>query len=178
MEMRALPPVDLLRSMLDYDPADGKFTWKPRSDGTCFDSKYAGLPAGSKRAGGYVMISINGYGIYGAHRLAWAHYHGRAPDGEIDHRDQNPSNNAIDNLRPASSSQQKMNKRVQSNNRSGLKGAYFHACRKGQQWRSQIKFEGRLIFIGYFDTAQAAHEAYMRKSAELFGEFHPKVVSA
>lgn len=74
-----------------------------------------------------------------------------------------------------SSSQQKMNKSVQSNNRSGLKGAYYHACRKGKKWRSQIKHDGRLEFIGYFDTAQEAHEAYLSRSNELFGEFSPSL---
>ena len=90
---------------------------------------------------------------------------------EIDHIDGNPSNNAIANLRLATSSQQKQNKRVQSNNRSGLKGAFYHACRKGKKWRSQIKVGDKLIFLGYFHTPEEAHAAYCEAAREYFGEF-------
>ena len=90
---------------------------------------------------------------------------------EIDHKDGDPSNNAIENLRLATSSQQKQNKGVQSNNRCGLKGAFYHACHKGKKWRSQIKVGDRLIFLGYFHTAMEAHEAYAAAAVEHFGEF-------
>ena len=52
---------------------------------------------------------------------------------EVDHKDGNPSNNRLSNLRLATSRQQKQNKRVQSNNRARLKGAYYHAVHKGKQ---------------------------------------------
>ena len=90
---------------------------------------------------------------------------------EVDHKDTDPSNNAIWNLRLATSTEQKQNKKVQSNNRSGLKGAYYHACHKGKKWRSQIKVGDRLIFLGYFHTAIEAHEAYASAALEHFGEF-------
>jgi hypothetical protein len=110
--------------------------------------------------------------LVAAHRLAWVYVHGSIPDGmEIDHKDCDPTNNRLDNLRLATSSQQKQNKRVQSNNRAGLKGAYYHACRTGKKWRSQIKVGQRLIFLGYFHTAEEAHEAYAAAAAEHFGEF-------
>jgi hypothetical protein len=92
-------------------------------------------------------------------------------DMEIDHADGNPSNNRLSNLRLATSSHQKRNKRVQSNNRSGLKGAFWHGCHKGKKWRSQIKVGKRLIFLGYFHTAEEAHVAYSRAAKEHFGEF-------
>lgn len=111
-----------------------------------------------------------------AHRLAWIYVHGLTIGGaEIDHIDGNPANNAIANLRLATSTQQKQNKRVQSNNRSGLKGAYYHACHKGKKWRSQIKVDrdGQkiLVFLGYFETAQQAHEAYAAAAIKYFGDF-------
>ncbi len=93
---------------------------------------------------------------------------------EIDHKDTDPSNNRLDNLRLATSQEQKRNKKVQSNNRSGLKGAYYHACRKGKKWRSQIRIgPGRenLIFLGYYDTALEAHMAYRSAAIRHFGEF-------
>jgi len=47
---------------------------------------------------------------YKAHRLAWLWCHGPIPEGlEVDHKDSNPANNAISNLRLATSQQQKAN---------------------------------------------------------------------
>lgn len=118
------------------------------------------------------MIALRGVGQFMAHRLAWVCVHGCLPDdAEVDHIDCNPSNNAISNLRLATSSQQKQNKKAQSNNRSGLKGAMYHAAHKGKKWRSQIKVGDKVVFLGYFHTAREAHEAYARAASDYFGEF-------
>lgn len=169
MRMRPMPPQALVRQNLHYDPDTGLFVWlRPAARGR----DRTGQVAGSTRKLGYVMIGICGLGQFGAHRLAWVYVHGHIPDGmEIDHIDNDPSNNRLCNLRLASSSEQKQNKRVQSNNRSGLKGAYYHACHKGKKWRSQIKAGGRLIFLGYYHTAEEAHQAYASAAKILFGEF-------
>ena len=158
-----------MQEWLDYDSATGAFVWKkePRKIGPCL-----GKIAGAKRKTGYIYIKVPGLGIYAAHRLAWIYVHGIEIGGaEIDHIDGNPSNNAIANLRLATSSEQKRNKRVQSNNRSGLKGAYYHGAHKGKKWRSQIKVGDTLIFLGYFHTPEDAHKAYGVAAEEYFGEF-------
>lgn len=167
--MRKLPNQAVLREWFDYNPATGVFRWikEPRKIGPCI-----GKVAGTVRGNGYVFISVPGYGQLGAHRLAWIYVHGLTIGGaEIDHRDTNPSNNAIDNLRIATSSEQKQNKKVQSNNRSGLKGAFYHAAHKGKKWRTQIRVEGKVIFLGYFETAEEAHKAYGEAAIKHFGEF-------
>lgn len=169
--MRKLPKQALLHEWLDYNPVTGVFVWKKEIGR---GKKRLGQVAGTRRKLGYIYIGIEvaTYGILAAHRLAWIYVHGVEIGGaEIDHKDGNPSNNAIENLRIATSSEQKQNKRVQSNNRSGLKGAYFHACRKGMKWRSQIKVGDTLIFLGYFHTAEEAHAAYGEAALEYFGEF-------
>jgi hypothetical protein len=159
----------MLQEWLDYDQITGVFHWikEPRTIGPCL-----GKAAGTLRKNGYVFIKLPGFGPIGAHRLAWIYVHGLTIGGaEVDHRDTNPSNNAISNLRLATSAEQNQNRKVQSNNRSGLKGAYYHACHKGKKWRSQIKVGDRLIFLGYFHTAQEAHEAYGLAARQHFGEF-------
>jgi len=166
--LNKLPTQELLREWFDYNPTTGIFVWKkePREIGPRL-----GLVAGTNNRK-YVMISVPGFRQLGAHRIAWIYMNGLTIGGaEIDHIDGDTSNNAIANLRLATSREQKRNKRVQSNNRSGLKGAFFHACRKGKKWRSQIKVGERLIFLGYFDTAEQAHEAYGNAAREHFGEF-------
>lgn len=167
--MDKLPTQSLLHEWLDYEPLTGIFHWKkePRPH-----RPLIGQAAGTLRKSGYVLINVRGFGPLGAHRLAWIYVYGVTIGGaEIDHKDGDPKNNAIDNLRLATSTEQKRNKRVQSNNRSGLKGAYYHACHKGKKWRSQIKVGDDLLFLGYFHTAQEAHEAYSDAAHKHFGEF-------
>lgn len=168
--LKPLPTQTILHEWFDYDPETGIFCWKkePRKIGRRF-----GKPVGTKTKFGYVLIGVPGFWQIQAHRLAWIYMHGLTIGGaEIDHKDGNPSNNAIGNLRLATSRQQKQNKRVQSNNRSGLKGAYYHAAHKGtKKWRTQIKVGNVLHFLGYFETAQEAHEAYGEAAKEHFGEF-------
>lgn len=159
---------DRVRSLLIYDPKTGYFYWRVgrRNQRKWWEGKRAGTTTKL----GYVLIGID-QRQYPASHLAWLYVHGVWAPDEIDHHDNNPSNNAIGNLRPANSGEQKRNRRVQSNNRCGLKGAFYHACHKGKKWRSQIKVGKRLVFLGYFHTAQEAHEAYGRAAAEHFGEF-------
>lgn len=168
--MSKLPAQSHLHEWFDYNPLTGIFVWKKVHYS---NARLLSQPAGTlNKTTGYVLIGVPGFGQIGAHRLAWIYVYGLTIGGaEIDHRDTVRSNNAIGNLRLATSTQQKQNRGAQSNNRVGLKGAYFHASRKGMQWRSQIKVGKRLIFLGYFRTAEEAHEAYGRAAIEHFGEF-------
>jgi hypothetical protein len=167
--MKRLPSQTILHHHFNYDAESGEFRWKKVHYSNLH---LLGQVAGTVRRTGYRFIGVPGFGLLGAHRLAWIYVHGLTIGGaEIDHIDGNPSNNAISNLRLATSSQQKQNKRVQSNNRSGLKGAYYHACRRGKKWRSQIKVGDTLIFLGYFHTPEEAHAAYASAAVEYFGQF-------
>jgi hypothetical protein len=164
------PSQEHVHEWLIYDPETGVFTWRKKPRGG--RRREVGQIAGTNSKG-YRLIGLGSYGQIGAHRVAWIYCHGSIPEGmEVDHKDCDPSNNKLDNLRLATSQEQKRNKRVQSNNQSGLKGAYYHACRKGKKWRSQIKADhGKLVFLGYFHTAQEAHEAYKAAAPKYFGEF-------
>lgn len=168
--MKKLPKQETLRRYFDYDAETGLFRWK---EVHYTNAKLLGQIAGSVHTKtGYRLIGVPEFGQIGAHRLAWIFVNGPTIGGaEVDHIDGDPGNNAIGNLRLATSSQQKQNKRVQSNNRSGLKGAYYHACHKGKKWRSQIKVGEKYKFLGYFATPEEAHEAYGRAAVEHYGEF-------
>ena len=167
--LRELPTQEHLREYFDYDPITGIFVWKKVHYSNIH---LLGRSAGYRSNRGYVTIGVPKFGQIGAHRLAWIYVHGSVGGLEVDHRDTNPSNNAIINLRLATSSEQKQNKKVQSNNRCGLKGAYFHSSHRGKKWRSQIRVGEKLIFLGYFHTAQEAHEAYAAAAPVYFGEFY------
>ncbi|CAM2167894.1 hypothetical protein BLAT2472_10736 [Burkholderia latens] len=104
-----------------------------------------------------------------AHILAWAIHYGTWPNREIDHRDRNPSNNAICNLRLSTRSQNTCNQGVSSRSATGLKGVSYHQRR--QRFVARISIEGKHKHLGYFTTAQAAHAAYSAAAKELHGEF-------
>ena len=52
-------------------------------------------------------------------------------------------------------------------NQSGLVGA--HQASPNGKWSSRIKVKGVTHYLGYFYSAQDAHDAYMAKKLELLG---------
>lgn len=165
---RLAPSQVLLRERFIYNADTGIFYWRISPTPRIKIGDIAGRP----RHNGYIFIGVKGFGQIGAHRLAWIYTHGPIPDNfEIDHADTDTGNNRLSNLRLATSTQQKRNKKVQSNSRSGLKGAFFHASRTGKKWRSQIKKDGKYIFLGYYHTAEEAAAAYQIAAPKYFGEF-------
>lgn len=91
------------------------------------------------------------------------------PEMEVDHKDHNGLNNRSSNLRLVTSSQNKHNGRTPSTNTSGYKGVSRDP--QGPKWKAQICIQGKRRFIGRFDTAEEAHAAYCRASADLHGEY-------
>lgn len=78
--------------------------------------------------------------------------------------------NRLDNLRPATMSQNKANAPKPKNNTSGFKGV----TKSKKRWRAQITFQGKVYYLGNFKSKVEAHSAYLAKARELFGEFaHP-----
>ena len=94
---------------------------------------------------------------------------GSASCPHVDHKDGDGLNNRRNNLRPATKEQNAQNARFRRDNTSGFKGAFLD--RRRNKWEARIKANGESRFLGYFHTAEAAHTAYCRASAELHGEF-------
>lgn len=105
-----------------------------------------------------------------AHRLAWIYVYGTGSAPEIiDHRDINPLNNSIDNLRAATNAQNMANAKRPRHNTSGYKGVCW--CVREKKWRAGLVVAQKWIFLGQFDDPREAHAAYMRKAVEVYGEF-------
>jgi hypothetical protein len=153
-----------LLQILDYDPISGVFLWKKVAGSRRHMS--AGSLAGTVDKMGARVIAIKGC-LYYAHRLAWFYVHKRWPHDSIDHRDMNPLNNAISNLRVATRSQNNANSRARSHNRLGLKGVRKH----GRKYVALISVKKRPIRIGAFESPEEAHAAYLAKAKEVYGEF-------
>lgn len=153
-----------LRKIIDYDPTTGVFRWHVSARG----HRRAGAHAGCLDHKGYRRIGID-WRIYKAHRLAWLIMHGHWPDNEIDHIDGNRDNNAIVNLRLATSQQNAANRQITRNNTSGFKGVVWHKGRR--KWRAQIKLGGRYRHLGLYDTPELAAAAYAAATTNYNGEF-------
>lgn len=148
---------------LDYCSDTGVFTWKVKTK-----TNDIGNVAGNTNWRGYTSIWINGL-HYSAHRLAWAICNGVWPIGDIDHINENKSDNRICNLRQANRSQNMFNRGKNKNNTSGFKGVVF--CKDTGRWRAQMSIYGKSVNIGRFDTKEDAANAYLEKAKELRGEF-------
>lgn len=156
---------DRLKEVLDYDPLTGVFRWKVDAGKKKIK---AGSVAGGNRRDGYLRISIDGARYYG-HRLAWFWMVGSWPDPECDHRDLDVSNNRWENLRLATSTQNKGNSGLRSDNTSGLKGLRWEVDRG--RWLVRISIEGRMKNLGRYEDKGAAAAAYEAAAKQHFGEF-------
>jgi hypothetical protein len=171
-EPHTLPTADEVRALLDYEPETGVLRWKPRpgqSQATRrFNTLFAGKVAGAPGTKGAIYLGLLGQRFL-AHRVIWAIVKGEWPINQIDHRDLNPANNRLKNLREATNGQNGHNKRAQKNSPFGLKGVHWD--KRIRRYRARIGVDGQYIFLGHFRTPEAAYAAYVAAAEKHFGEF-------
>lgn len=152
-----------LKRIVDYDPETGIFTRKVKSS-----NQKAGAVLGTKNSGGY-LIAMVGRKRYSLHRLAWLYFYGRMPHGDIDHINGVRDDNRIDNLRECSRSKNCMNKKINSNNVSGVKGVGWHA--QSGKWRARIMTGYKSVFLGRFDSVKEAEKAIVEARNKMHKDF-------
>lgn len=170
----------LLRRLLRYEPETGKLFWLPRTPDLFEPTPSHGadrrcLAWNNRLAGKLAFTACNrGYFIgaifnrrYQGHRVCWAIYYGRWPEGQIDHINGNPSDNRITNLRDVSNLENGRNQRMPKNNTSGFTGVLWDRGR----WVARIKVHGRARHLGRFVNRDDAIAA--RVAAERAEGFHP-----
>jgi hypothetical protein len=86
---------------------------------------------------------------------------------QIDHVDGDGLNRRRKNIRPATRSQNQMNRAAPANNTSGYKGVTLN--KKDQKWWAQLNVAGKRTLIGRFNTAREAALAYDEAAAAEFG---------
>ena len=87
----------------------------------------------------------------------------------VDHIDRDKTNNSLSNLRWATNQQNCMNASKTKNTSSLYKGVSWF--KQAKKWQSQIKFNGKKIHLGLFNSEEDSARAYDLKAIELFGEF-------
>lgn len=165
--MKKLPSQEHIKSILHYDEETGLFRWRKNPKRSPqWNGRYVGTVAGRVRKDGRRVISIEKT-FYRAHRLAWKYVYGTDPIGEIDHKDYNPRNDAIENLRQATTGQNIHNRPGRS--LRGLpKGITITASGK---FGAQITLEGVGTWLGSHDTLGEATEAYRKAASSMYGDF-------
>jgi hypothetical protein len=109
--------------------------------------------------------------VAGQQKMILLHRHlMSAPDGmQVDHKDGDGLNCRRENMRLCTHADNQINKGVRVGTRSGLKGVSWEE--RAGRWKSEITLRGKKKWLGYFDTPDAAHAAYVRAAIDLHGEF-------
>lgn len=155
---------DLTREEVDrlFEYRDGQLFWKERGIGRRFEK-----PVGTKNSKGYFQVEIKGV-TYKIHRLIWV-MHGNDPVPILDHVDGNRGNNKIQNLRPATSSQNCMNRKHDNKNAAGATGVFWYKAL--QKWQVRIWANNKSYHGGYFDCPKEAAKVAASMRKELHGSF-------
>ena len=149
----------VLHDLFEY--RDGVLYWKVATRG-----HKVGQIAGST-ASRYCCIKYQGK-LYKAHRLIYLMMHGELPQF-IDHIDNNPLNNKIENLRPTTKAQNGFNRKINSNNSSGYKGVGWD--KQAKKWKARCWVNKKTHNIGFFDTIEEAADAIKSARIELHGDY-------
>lgn len=131
-------------------------------------SSKKGKLAGNEFNRGYRQVGIDKKS-YLVHRVIFLMHHGYMPEF-IDHVDKDKTNNRIENLRPATKSQNAMNCDLRKDNTSGTRGVTWDRDRK--KWISQIQINNKHKFIGRFQSLEDAKVAYEVEAKKYFFDFY------
>jgi hypothetical protein len=169
----ALPPVERLNELLEIVPiAPSQFkiqsglVWRVKRNGTKGIGSVAGSKVPNLKTPGRFdwRVKVDGRQYY-VSRVIYFMANGVDPgEFEVDHKDQNPMNNNVDNLRLGGDSLQQHNQGTYSNNTSGAKGVHLRANGK---WQAQLTHKREHFYLGTHTCLIEAARAYNNKIIEL-----------
>lgn len=141
---------------ISYNPKTGILTRISKPKGS---RAKLGPIKGYQKAEGHLKVSICSKEVY-LHQLAWFLYYGNWATNIIDHKDRNPTNNKIKNLREICH-QRNMQNRTDPMKGSSIPflGVYFDKSRN--KYVSEITVDNKKKHLGRFETPELAHEAYI-----------------
>lgn len=152
---------DYLHQIFEYK--DGELFWKIKKGSIRPNTKAGSLDKANNRF--HVQINRK---FYKLHRIIYLMHYGYLPK-EIDHKDGNPSNNKVENLREANSSQNNYNQKIRKNNTSGVKGVTWDKNR--QKWHVQVICNKKPVFQCRFDDLELAELVAQEARDKYHGKF-------
>lgn len=150
-----------LKELFDYQ--DGKLIWKV-SRGRAVIGAVAGH---LHKHFDYYRITIN-KNIYFTHKLIFMFHNGFMPE-IVDHIDGNPLNNKIENLRPATRSQNMRNAKIHKTNTSGVKNVHWSKIDK--KWIVMLRYAGTKKYFGSFDDIELADLVAQEARDKFHGQY-------
>lgn len=167
---------------MDFAVFNDRFKYDPSVGGSCLVYKKEvlsgtrpirkGTPAGCKHTN-YWVIAVDKR-QYKVHRIVWMLHKGEDFEANIDHINGDGFDNRIENLREATSADNRQNIAVPKNNKSGFIGVAWQESTK--RWSASIMANGVRTFLGYYQTPEEGFEVYAKAKRELHS-FNPKVRS-
>jgi len=91
------------------------------------------------------------------------------PGEEVDHQHHDRLDHRKSNLRVCTKSQNQCNSRVRSDNKTGIKGVYWH--KKTKKWKVELQKNRMRYPIGEFKDFEQAKAAAQKARIELHGEY-------
>jgi hypothetical protein len=156
-----------LKALLIYNPATGvminRVTRNPRAK----IGEIAGAATGNEKRW---YIQIDGV-RYSRSRLAVLYMTGRWPPHEVDHLNHDRLDDRWRNLWLATRSENGCNRRVQSNNKIGVKGIQFDKRCTNKPYCARVGKNGRTVFWKNFPTLEEAIAAHRQAVLKYHGEF-------
>lgn len=146
-----------------FDYRDGELIWLCDNP----PNYMKGKPAGWVTVSGYKETKIDGY-CAKVHRLIFLYHHGYTPP-EVDHIDGDKLNNKVENLRAATKSQNQRNRKINTNNKSGVKGVSWSTSSK--KWIVQLSDGNSQKVYGRFKDLSEAKACADKVREQLHGEF-------
>lgn len=182
-----LPPKEFLEECFTYNQDTGDLIWKARpvthfkagkkrtAKHICniwnahYSYRIAGCKSIPKDGGGCsILVGLNAV-VLQSHRIIYTLAVGTIPNGMlVDHRDGNPFNNLLTNLRLANDGQNAFNQKPHKDKVGGLpKGVVKHR----KVFHANITRNYEHFYLGTFPTPEAAHQAYCTAAVKYHGEF-------
>ena len=152
---------ELLDELFEYK--DGSLYWKIKISKKII----IGNKAGSARKDGYSAIRINKKRYY-VHRLIFLIHNGYLPD-ILDHIDNNPLNNKIENLREVTLIQNAQNSKLGKDNTSGIKNVSWNKVK--DKWVVHIRINRKKKNLGYYADIELAELIAIEAREKYHGTF-------
>lgn len=151
-----------LHELFEYK--EGKLFWKIKHSRKTVIGQEAGT---FRETDGYRQVMID-YVLHRTHRLVFLYHHGYLP-AKVDHIDNDPTNNRIENLRPTTTFQNACNSKMRPDNTSGVKGVTWDKNKKS--WLTRIYVQGKCINLGRFKDFELAEFVATEARMKYHGAF-------
>jgi hypothetical protein len=123
------------------------------------------------KSDGYVYTAVEGR-QYLVHRLAVLYVTGEWPKNEVDHRNGIRHDNRYSNLRQVTVNQNRQNSLGQRKRKGPYPGVYeVERAKTANKFVAQIKKDGKVHYLGTFDSDSDARKARVKAEVRMFGAY-------